>query len=62
MSIAGLQTPATLFNELVGNAFKFAPEQIGETCEKKGVTFGCTTTVDAVDISEQLFELVTVTV
>jgi hypothetical protein len=39
LSIAGLQTPDTLFNELVGNAFKFAPEQIGETCEKKGVTF-----------------------
>jgi len=41
----GFHVPLTLLVEVVGNADKVAPEQIGGTCVNVGVTFGFTTIV-----------------
>jgi len=43
--IAGDQVPKIPLVEVVGKAPKFAPEQIGATCENVGVDFGVTVMV-----------------
>ena len=45
---AGDQVPETELLEVVGNADKVAPEQIGGTAVNTGVTFGLTTIVNGV--------------
>ena len=42
---AGDQDPVILFNDVVGNGLNEAPEQIGATAVKVGVTFGVTVMV-----------------
>ena len=46
LSKAGNQEPAIPLIEVVGNADKVAPEQIGTTALKVGVTFGLTVIVN----------------
>jgi hypothetical protein len=43
--IGGDHVPVTALVEVVGKAPKFAPEQIGATCENVGVTIGLTVMV-----------------
>ena len=43
--IGGDHVPVTTLVEVVGKAPKFAPEQIGATCENVGVTIGLTVMV-----------------
>ena len=45
---AGAQVPVIPLLDVVGNGFNVAPEQIGATAEKVGVTFGFTVTVKVV--------------
>jgi len=45
LSTAGDQVPVIEFVDVVGSADKLAPEQIGATCVKVGVTFGVTVMV-----------------
>jgi hypothetical protein len=42
---AGDHAPVIEFVDVVGSAFKVAPEQIAATCVNVGVTFGFTVTV-----------------
>ncbi len=42
LSKAGNQVPVIPLFEVVGNAVRVPPEQIGDTCVNVGVTFGFT--------------------
>ena len=42
---AGAHVPVILFVDVVGNADKVAPEQMGATCVNVGATLGFTTMV-----------------
>ena len=46
--MAGLQVPVMPFSEVKGKTGAVAPEQIGGTAVKVGVTFGFTVTVNVV--------------
>ena len=48
---AGDHVPLIPLVEVVGNADKVAPEQIGETEAKVGVTFGLTVIVNVVEVA-----------
>ena len=48
---AGDQVPLIPLVEVVGNADKVAPEQIGATAAKVGVTFGLTVIVNVVVVA-----------
>ena len=48
---AGDQVPLIPLVEVVGNADKVAPEQIGATAAKVGVTFGLTVIVKVVVVA-----------
>ena len=51
LSSAGDQVPVTPLVEVVGNAVNVAPEQIGATALKVGVTFGLTVIVNVVVVA-----------
>ena len=51
LSKAGDQVPVMPFVEVVGNADKVAPEQIGATALKVGVIFGLTVIVKVVVVA-----------
>ena len=51
LSNAGDQDPVIPFVEVVGKADKVAPEQIGATAVKVGVTFGLTVIVKVVVVA-----------
>ena len=51
LSRAGDHTPVYPFREVVGNAFKVAPLQIGATAAKVGVMFGLTVIVSVVVVA-----------
>ena len=51
LSKAGDHVPVMPFVEVVGNADKVAPEQIGATAAKFGVTFGLTVIVSVVVVA-----------
>ena len=51
LSKAGDQVPVIPFVEVVGNADKVAPEQIGATALKVGVIFGLTVIVNVVVVA-----------
>jgi hypothetical protein len=51
LSKAGDQVPVIPFVEVVGNADKVAPEQIGATAVKVGVMFGLTVIVNVVVVA-----------
>jgi len=48
---AGAQVPATPLLEVVGNAVRVAPEQMGATAVNVGVTFGLTVIVKVVVVA-----------
>jgi hypothetical protein len=48
---AGDQVPVIALVEVVGNAFKTSPEQIGDTGAKLGMTFGFTVMVVVVVVA-----------
>ena len=48
---AGAQVPVMPLLEVVGNALRVAPEQIGATALKVGVTFGLTVIVKVVVVA-----------
>ena len=48
---AGDHVPVMLLFEVVGNADKLPPEQIGATAVKVGVTFGLTVMVNVVVVA-----------
>ena len=48
---AGLHVPVIPFVEVVGNALKLPPEQIGATGLKVGVTLGLTVMVNVVGVA-----------
>ena len=47
----GDQVPVIALVEVVGNAFKTSPEQIGDTGAKLGITFGFTVMVKVLVIA-----------
>ena len=51
MSKAGDQVPVTPLLDVVGNADKVAPEQMGATTVNLGVTFGLTVIVSVVVVA-----------
>ena len=51
LTVAGLQVPVMPFSEVKGKTGAVAPEQIGGTAVKVGVTFGLTVTVNVVVVA-----------
>ncbi len=59
---AGDHVPVIPLFDIVGNADKLAPEQIGETCVNVGFVVGVTLTTEAADVAEQPLLFVTTAV
>ena len=51
LTVAGDHVPVMPFVDVNGNTGATAPEQIGATAAKVGVTFGLTVTVNVVDVA-----------